>query len=182
MRIGLYKIFMLMTIAFLASDFYCCTAEIYSANVEKFNIQLSSDEAVQINDHFAPSSYPDFTSYLADIWVGSDLFETIIEDYGAKTNVSEGSLFHAIHIIYPMENENKKSWGQIEVGGQKGFIADVQYAASIPQFEAVYSPDASGGQGTIIVAITAYTGDKKKIEDVMKTLQIRRLAGSSKTI
>ena len=103
------------------------------------------------------------------------MFEAIIQDYGSSTDVSENALKHANQITYPMENENSKSWIHADVGGQNGLIASVQYAASIPQFEVVYSPDASGNQGTIIVTITAYTPDEKKVEDVLKTLQINRI-------
>lgn len=160
--------------AFLVTSLNCCMAETYAASTEKFNIQVTSDEAVDFYDQFAPAMYPDFTAYLVDMWVGNDLFETIIQDYGSSTNVSEKALVRAIQIIYPLENENKKSWAYTDVGGQKGFIADVQVPASIPQFEAVYSPDSSGNRGTIIVTITAYTADKKKVEDVLKTLKIYR--------
>jgi len=161
-------------VALLVTSLNCCMAETHTANIEKFNIQVTSDEAVDFYDQFAPTSYPDFAAYLVDMWVGNDLFETIIEDYGSSTNVSENALVHAIQVIYPLENENKKSWVYTDVGGQKGFIANVQVAASIPQSEIVYSPDASGNQGTIIVTITAYTADKKKVEDMLKTLQIHR--------
>ena len=160
--------------AFLVTSLNCCMAGTYTANIEKFNIEVTSDEAVDFYDQFAPTSYPDFAAYLVDMWVGNDLFETIIEDYGSSTNVSEKALVRAIQVIYPLENENKKSWVYTDVGGQKGYIADVQVAASIPQFESVYSPDASGNQGTIIVTITAYTANKKKVEDVLKNLQIHR--------
>lgn len=170
------KISMLVLViaAILVTSLNCCTAGTYTANIEKFNIQVTSDEAVDFYDQFTPAMYPDFTAYLVDMWVGNDLFETIIQDYGSGTNVSERALVRAIQVIYPLENENKKSWVYTDVGGQKGFIADVQVAASIPQFECVYSPDASGNQGTIIVTITAYTADKKKVEDVLKTLKIYR--------
>ena len=160
--------------ALLVASLNCCMAGTYTANIEKFNIEVTSDEAVDFYDQFAPTSYPDFAAYLVDRWVGNDLFETIIEDYGSSTNVSEKALVRAIQVIYPLENENKKSWVYTDVGGQKGYIANVQVAASIPQFEITYSPDASGNQGTIIVAITAYTADKKKVEDVLKTLKIHR--------
>jgi hypothetical protein len=162
--------------AFLATSLSCCMAETHTANIEKFNIQVMSDEAVDFYDQFAPTSYPDFTAYLVDMWVGNDFFETIIEDYGSSTNVSENALARANQVIYPLENENKKSWVYTDIGGQKGFIANVQVAASIPQFEIVYSPDASDNKGTIIVTITAYTPDKKKVEDVLKTLQIHRIS------
>lgn len=164
-----------MLAAFLVTSLNCCIAGTYTANIEKFNIQVTSDEAVDFYDQFVPAMYPDFTAYLVDMWVGNDLFETIIEDYGSSTNVSEKALVRAIQVIYPLENENKKSWAYTNVGGQKGLIADVHVAASIPQFESVYSPDASGNQGTIIVTITAYTADEKKVEDVLKTLQIHRI-------
>jgi hypothetical protein len=98
----------------------------------------------------------------------------IIGDYSTSTDVSEDALLHAIKTFYPSENAKAKSWVYTDVGGQKGFIASVQVAASIPQFEVTYSPDASGNQGTIIVAITAYTADEKKVEDVLKTLKIYR--------
>ena len=163
-------------VALLVTSLTCCMAETYTANIEKFKIEVTSDEAVDFYDQFAPSSYPDFTAHLVDMWVGNDLFETIIQDYGTSTNVSEKALVRAIQVIYPLENENKKSWVYTDVGGQKGFIANVQVAASIPQSEIVYSPDASGNQGTIIVTITAYTADKKKVEDVLKTLQIHRIS------
>ena len=159
--------------AFLVTSLNCCMAGTYTANLEKFNIEVTSDEAVDFYDQFAPAMYPDFTAYLVDMWVGNDLFEAIIQDYGSSTNVSEDGLIRAIHIIYPSENQNTKSWGDTDVGGQKGFIASVQYPASIPQFEVVYSPDPNN-HGTIIVAITAYTSDNKKVEDVLKTLQIHR--------
>jgi len=160
--------------AILVTSLNCCVAETYTANIEKFNTQVTSDEVVDFYDQFAIVSYPDFTAYLVDMWVGNDLFETIIEEYGSSTNVSENALEHAIQVIYPLENENQKSWVYTNVGDKKGLIANVQVAASIPQFEIVYSPDASGDQGTIIVTITAYTADKKKIEDTLKTLQIHR--------
>lgn len=160
--------------AVLVTSLNCCMAGTYTTNIEKFNIQVTSDEAVDFYDQFTPVMYPDFTAYLVQMWVGNDLFETIIEDYGYSINVSEKALVRAIQVIYPLENENKKSWAYTDVGGQKGFIADVQVAASIPQFEGVYSPDAYGNQGTIIVTITAYTADKKKVEDVLKTLKIYR--------
>ena len=160
--------------AFLVTSLNCCMAGTYTANIEKFNIEATSDEAVDFYDQFAPASYPDFTAYLVDMWVGNDLFEMIIGDYGSSTNVSEDALVHAIKTFYPSENAKAKSWDYVDVGGQKGFIANVQVAASIPQFEVTYSPDASGNQGTIIVAITAYTADKKKVEDVLKTLKIYR--------
>lgn len=168
------KILMFVLAAFLATSLNCCMAATHTANIEKFNIKVTSDEPVNINDHFPPVSYPDFIAYLVDIWVGNDLFEAIIADYGTSMDVSENALLHTIKIIYPMENENTKSWVYTTVGSQKGFIANVQIPASIPQFEIAYSPDASGNQGTIIVAITAYTADKKKVEDVLKTLQIHR--------
>jgi hypothetical protein len=160
--------------AFLVTSLNCCMAGTYTANIEKFNIQVTSDEAVAFYDQFVSTSYPDFTAYLVQMWVRNDLFEMIILDYGSSTNVSEKALVRAIQVIYPLENEDKKSWVQTDVGGQKGLIADVQVAASIPQYEIVYSPDASDNQGTIIVTITAYTADKKKVEDVLKTLQINR--------
>jgi hypothetical protein len=166
---------MFVLAAFLATSLNCCMAATHTANIEKFNIQVTSDEAVLLADHFVSMSYPDFTAYLVDMWVGNDLFETVIQDYGSSTNVSENALVRAIQVIYPMENENKKSWVDTDVGGQKGFIANVQIAASIPQFEITYSPDASGNQGTIIVTITAYSADKKKVEDVLKTLQNHRI-------
>ena len=169
------KEMMFLMAAFLATSLSSCAAETYTANADNFNIQVTSNESVDIYDKFPPGSYPDFTAYLADIWVGNDLFEAIIQDYGSSTDVSENALKHANQITYPMENENAKSWNYTDVGGQKGLIASVQYAASIPQFEIVYSPDASGNQGTIIVAITAYTADKKKVEDLLKTLQISRI-------
>ena len=168
------KIFMFVLAAFLATSLNCCMGETHTANIGKFNIQVMSDEAVKINDQFAPTTYPDFTADLVDLWVGNDLFEMIIGDYGSTTNVSEDVLVHAIKTFYPSENAKAKSWDYVDVGGQNGFIANVQVTASIPQFEITYSPDASGNQGTIIVAITAYTADKKKVEDVLKTLQINR--------
>lgn len=169
------KILMLMLAAFLATGLNCCMAEMYTANAYNFNIQVKSNESIEFHDQFAPSSYPDFTAYLVDMWVGNELFETIIQDYGSSTDVSENALIHANQVSYPMEDESKKSWVNIDVGGQNSLIASVQYPASIPQFEVVYSPDASGNQGTIIVTITAYTADKKKVEDVLKTLQIHRV-------
>lgn len=169
------KKLILLFAAFLATSMSCCVAETYSAVAENFNILVKSNESVNIYDKFPPSSYPDFTAYLADIWIGNDLFETIIQDYGSSTDVSENALKHANQVSYPMENENAKSWVYTDVGGRKGLIASVQYAASIPQFEAVYSPDAIGNQGTIIVTITAYTADKKKVEDLLKSLQINRI-------
>lgn len=169
-----FSIHVLVIAAFLVSSLNCCMAGTYTANIEKFNIEVTSDEAVDFYDRFAPASYPDSTAYLFQMWVGNDLFETIIQDYGSSTNVSEKALARAIQVIYPLENENKKSWVYTDVGGQKGFIADVQVAASVPQFEIVYSPDASVNQGTIIVTITAYTADKEKVEDVLKTLKIYR--------
>jgi hypothetical protein len=172
------KILMFVLAVFLATSLNCCVAETHTANIEKFNIQVTSDEVVDFADQFAPSSYPDFTAYLVDMWVGNDLFETVIEDYGSRINVSENALVRAMRLIcrleYPLENEDIKSWVYTDVGGQKGFITNVQVAASIPRFEITYSPDASGNQGTIIVTITAYTADKKKVEDVLKTLQIHR--------
>jgi hypothetical protein len=177
-RIKMNKISMHVFVmaAFLVTSLNCCMAGTYTANIEKFNIQVTSDEAVDFYDQFPPTSYPDFTAYLVQMWVGNDLFETIILDYGSSTNVSENALVHAIQVIYPLENENKKSWVYTDVGGQKGFIANVQVTGAIPQFEIVHSPDASGNQGTIIVTITAYTADKKKVEDVLKTLQIHRIS------
>ncbi|VVB62456.1 Uncharacterised protein [uncultured archaeon] len=160
--------------AFLVTSLNCCMAETYTANIEKFKIEVTSEEAVDFYDQFPPASYPDFTANLVQMWVGNDLFETVIMDYGSSTNVSEKALVRANQVIYPLENQNKKSWVYTDIGGQKGFIADVQVAASIPQFEMVYSPDASGNQGTIIVTITAYTADKKKVEDVLKALKIHR--------
>jgi len=160
--------------AFLVTSLNCCTAGTYTANIEKFNMEATSDEAVDFYDQFAPTTYPDFTARLVDMWVGNDLFEMIIGDYGSSINVSEDALVHAIKTFYPSENAKAKSWDYVDVGGQKGFIANVQVTASIPQFEITYSPDASSNQGTIIVAITAYTADKKKGEDVLKTLQIHR--------
>ncbi len=168
------KILILAFATVLAISFNCCMAKTYSANLEKFNIQVTSDEPVQINDQFAPSFYPHFTAYLVDMWIGNDLFEAIIQDYGTSTNVSEDALKRANQVSYPMENPNAKSWVYTDVGGQKGLIASVQYPASLPQFEVVYSPDISGNQGAIIVTITAYTADEKKVEDVLKTLKIQR--------
>lgn len=172
------KIVIFILVTFLATSLNCCMAETHTANVGKFNIQVMSDEAVEINDQFAPTTYPGFTACLADIWVANDLFEVIIADHGSSTNVSEDALLNTIHIIYPSENANTKSWNRTDVGGQEGFIASVQYPASIPQFEIVYSPDAdtSENRGTMIAAITAYTGDQKMVEDVLKTLKIRRIA------
>ncbi|MFB3764539.1 MAG: hypothetical protein ACE14P_04745 [Methanotrichaceae archaeon] len=169
------KMPMLILAAILATSLNSCTAETYTANIEKFNIQVTSDEAVEILGEYAPSLYPDFTAYLVQLWIGNDLFETIIQDYGSSTDVSENALKHANQISYPMENENSKIWDYTDVGGQKGLIANVQVVASIPQFEIVYSPDASGNKGTMIVTITAYTADKKKVEDILKTLQINRI-------
>lgn len=171
----MYKKMMIVLAALLATSLNFCIAETYSAVAENFNIQVTSNEPVDIYDQFPPSPYPDFTAYLAEIWVGNDLFERIIQDYGLSTDVSENALKRANQVSYPMENENAKLWDYTDVGGRKGLIASVQYAASIPQFEVVYSPDASGNQGTVIVTITAYTGDKKKVEDVLKTLQISRI-------
>jgi hypothetical protein len=170
------KILMFVLAAFLATSVNCCMAQTHTANIEKFNIQVKSDEAADLYDQFVPMFYPDFTAYLVDMWVGNDLFETIIEDYPSSTNVSENALIHAIQVIYPLEDESKKSWVPTVVGGQKGLIAEVQVTASIPQYEVVYSPDDSGNLGTIIVTITAYTADKKKAEDVLKTLQINRIS------
>ncbi len=165
------KKLMFVLAAILATSLNCCMAATYTANVGNFNIQVTSDEAVQINDKFAPSFYPDFTAYLVDLWIGNDLFEAIIQDYGTSTNVSEDALKRANQISYPMENPNAKSWVYTDIGGQKGLIANVQIPASIPQFEAVYSPDASGNQGTIIVTITAYTADEKKVRGCAKDPQ-----------
>lgn len=160
--------------AFLVTSLNCCMAGTYTANIEKFKIEVTSDEAVDFYDQFPPTSYPDFTAHLVQMWVGNDLFETIILDYDSSTNVSEKALVRAIQVIYPLENEDKKSWVYTNVGGQKVFISDVQVTASIPQFEIVYSPDASGNKGTIIVTITAFTADKKKVDDALKTLKIYR--------
>lgn len=168
------KISIFMLAAFLVTSLNFCMAGTYTANIEKFKIEVTSDGAVDFYDQFPPTVYPDFTANLVQMWVGNDLLETIILDYDSSTNVSEKALVRAIQVIYPLENENKKSWVYTNVGGQKGFIADVQVPASIPQFEIVYSPDATGNQGTIIVTITAYTADKKKVEDVLKTLKIYR--------
>lgn len=173
-RMSKISIHVFVMAAFLVTSLNCCMAGTYTADIEKFSIEATSDEAVDLYNQFVPALYPDFTAYLVQMWVGNDLFETIIEDYGSSTNVSEKALARAIQVIYPLENENKKSWAYTDVGGQKGLIADVQVAASIPQFESVYSPDASGDQGTIIVTITAYTADKKKVENVLKTLKIHR--------
>lgn len=159
---------------FIVTSLNCCMAGAFTASVERFNIEVTNDEVADFYDQFAPARYPDFTAYLVQMWVGNDLFETVIMDYGSSTNVSEKALVRANQVIYPLENENKKSWIYTDIGGKKGLIADVQVAASIPQFEMVYSPDASGDQGTIIVTITAYTSDKKKVEDVLKTLKIYR--------
>ncbi len=169
------KIIMFMLAVFLMTSLNCCMAETHKANLDKFNIQVTSDEAVEILDKYASSLYPDFTAYLVQMWIGNDLFETIIQDYGSSIDVSENALRHANQISYPMENENAKTWDYMDVGGQKGLIANVQVIGSIPQFEVVYSPDASGNRGTIIVSITAYTADRKKVEDVLKTLQIIRI-------
>ncbi len=169
------KILMFMLAVFLATCLNLSMAETYTANIERFNIQVTSNEAVGILDKYAPSLYPDFTAYLVQVWVGNDLFETIIQDYGSSTDVSENALKHANQISYPMENENAKYWEYTDVGGQKGLIANVQVVASIPQFEVVYSPDATGNKGTVIATITAYTADRKKVEDVLKTLQIIRI-------
>lgn len=169
------KKLMFVLAAILATSLNCCMAATYTANVGNFNIQVTSDEAVELNDQYAPSLYPDFTAYLVDVWVGNDLFETIIQDYGSSTDVSENALKRANQVSYPMENPNAKSWVYTDIGGQNGLIANVQIPASIPQFEAVYSPDASGNQGTIIVTITAYTPDRKKVEDLLKTIKIHRL-------
>ncbi len=169
------KMLMLALASFLAIGLNCSMAETYAASAENFNIQVTSNESVEFHDQFPPSSYPDFTAYLVDMWIGSELFETIIQDYGSSTDVSEGALKRANQISYPMENPSAKSWVYTDVGGQKGLIANVQVVASIPQFEVVYSPDASKSKGTIIVTITAYTADMKKVEDVLRTLKIYRI-------
>ena len=169
------KMRILALVAVLAISFNCCMAKTYTANTEKFNIQVTSDEPVQINDKFTPSFYPNFTAYLVDLWMGNDLFEAIIQDYGTSMEVSEDALKGANQVSYPMEDPKAKSWVYTDVGGQNGLITIVQIPASIPQYEVVYSPDASGNQGTIIVTITAYTGDEKKVEDVLKTLEIHRI-------
>jgi hypothetical protein len=170
------KILMFLLVAFLATSMNFCMAQTHTANLEKFNIQVTSDEAVEFHDQFAPSLYPNFAAYLVNMWVGNDLFEMFIQDYSTRINLSENELIHANNVIYPLEDENKKSWELMDDGGQNGFIANVQVAGSIPQFEIVYSPDASDNQGTIIVSITAFTADNKKVEDVLKTLQIRRIS------
>jgi len=168
------KILMFMFAALLAISLDCCVAETYTANIDNFNIQVTSDEPVEFLDLNPPTSYPDFTAYLVNMWVGDDLFEMIIQDYGSNTSVSKDALVSAIETSYPVPNENRESWSYTDVGGQKGIIAYVQPPGSIPQFQIAYSPDAYRNQGTIIVAITAFTADEKKVEDVLKTLQISK--------
>ena len=171
----MHKILMFVLAAFLATGLNCCMAETYNASFyDKFNIEVTSDQTVKFADQYPPTSYPDFTAYLVDMWIGNDLFETIIADYGSFTNVSRDALLHTVKVVYPMESENKP-WVYTDVGGQKGLIANVTIPASIPQFEITYSPDAIGNRGTMIVAITAYTNDEKMVKDVLKTLQIHRI-------
>ena len=169
------KMLMLLFAVLLATCLSGCMAETYTADMYNFNMQVTSDEPVKFIGQFPPSSYPDFTAYLVQMWVGNDLFETIIQDYGSNTSVSEDALKRANQVSYPMENPDKKSWNYTDIGDQKGLIANVQVTASIPQFEAVYSPDAYHDQGSIIVTITAYTDDEEKVKDVLRTLQIHRI-------
>jgi hypothetical protein len=66
------------------------------------------------------------------MWIGNDLFAINIQDYGHRINASENALTGAIHQFYPTLKESTIAWVNLDVGGQKGIISNVQYPAVYP--------------------------------------------------
>jgi hypothetical protein len=154
----------------------CCVTDTYTAKTGPFIVRVANDyEPVKFVDDFKSIAFKDFNSYIIYMWVGNDMFSINVDDYGYATDVSERALLNMAYLTHPELEKKDVAWLNVSIGGKQGIIGKVEVPGSIPRFEAIYSPDGNGNQGTIIVTVSAFSENKKKVEKVLKTIKISRV-------
>lgn len=181
------KIHLILVMAMLGVISSTCLAETYTQKAGPFTIQVTSDEAIELDYVTDPYPVDNFNAYDVDLYVGDNLgtnvWEIEIQNYGRPINIDD--LEYSILKYNPPWNGFFTSWETPNVGGKPGLIGIIEKGGKNknginvnPGFVAAYSPDGYGDQGTTIAIIDAttneknFTEDKTKFENIVKNIRI----------